>query len=392
MALVAFGLVTIAFLFGAEGFPAILTEDFDDIPADEDQDWCWKSSNCDYLDVKDTTFASDKVLEITYEPNYQGSPRIQQKQEISPGLMRAAVSYNLYFDEAFEWVKGGKLGIGFFGGTATTGCKSIDPAGFSLRTMWRREGQLVMYMYDQDRTESCGQDIDSEIYFETGRWYHMTLYIELNSPADESNGKAILYVDGEQVARLDGVRWRGSGKDNVLIDNWGLSTFYGGSATDWSPSTDTYLFIDNVSLAGSTEKSSCASWCDGVADLSAHCNYPMHPCSGCEACGGTAAPAPSTTGSASASTTVKAPSPSPSPSPSPTASQEVTESCTSSCVANGEDQTWLVVCGWSSCNTCEICDTMVKDGCKLTCYNNMLSKGEATVCAWSSCEACDYCQ
>mmetsp|Transcript_37492 Transcript_37492/g.79523 ORF Transcript_37492/g.79523 Transcript_37492/m.79523 type:complete len:151 (-) Transcript_37492:1628-2080(-) len=108
-----------------QGFPILVEEDFDNIPASEDPDWCWKSSLCDYLDVSTQSFADTKVLDITYEPNYQGSPRVQQKAEISPGLMRAAVTYNMYFQDGFEWVKGGKLGIGLFGGSAGCRCRRI---------------------------------------------------------------------------------------------------------------------------------------------------------------------------------------------------------------------------------------------------------------------------
>mmetsp|Transcript_37492 Transcript_37492/g.79521 ORF Transcript_37492/g.79521 Transcript_37492/m.79521 type:complete len:314 (-) Transcript_37492:727-1668(-) len=312
--------------------------------------------------------------------------------------------------------------------------------------MWRRDGELVMYLYDQKRTDTCGRDVKTEvagspIYLETGRWYRMTLYVELNEPASEANGIAALFLDGVEVARMDGVQWRGDGADDVFIDNWGLSTFYGGSDSSWAPSENMHIYLDNVTLAGSTKKTrTCDVWCRQV-DFSQFCSNPLHPCSGCEACEEsetttltttktsttlaststttvvtttTAAAAAATTtatttaAAGSSGTTVHATSSSflapttttTTPSPTTTtvadgaatstSTQTAGSNCKQSCIDNAAIKGWDYICGWSSCEECTACGEE-NPHCKFTCTMNFEKKGDATVCGWSSCRECGRC-
>ena len=69
----------------------------------------------------------------------------------------ATLIYSFMMKPGFEFVKGGKLpGLG--GGNATTGCDPIDPGGWSMRYMWRRNGKAVVYAYHLDRMNECGDD------------------------------------------------------------------------------------------------------------------------------------------------------------------------------------------------------------------------------------------
>jgi len=235
---------------GAPSMPEIVSETFDGGPLEPN--WCWSQAICDHSHLVDHGSAENKALEIDYEPSKEGSMRLQKTNPLD-ALTSAALTYDVFFGDGFEWVKGGKLGFGLFGGTATTGCKSIDPAGFSMRAMWRRNGTLTMYLYDQKRTERCGHDVyatdgSEPFHFQTGTWYRLTLYAKLNEPYIAANGIAAMYVDGNKVAEETGVQWRAA--PDVYIDRWGLSTFYGGNDPSWAPSHATHILYDNVQVTG----------------------------------------------------------------------------------------------------------------------------------------------
>mmetsp|Transcript_82267 Transcript_82267/g.180888 ORF Transcript_82267/g.180888 Transcript_82267/m.180888 type:complete len:352 (+) Transcript_82267:401-1456(+) len=306
----------------------------------------------------------------------------------------------------------------------------------------------------------CGRDVNTDVdgspvYLQTGRWYRMTLYVELNEPASESNGMAALFLDGLEVARMEGMQWRGDGADATLIDNWGLSTFYGGSDSSWAPSEDMHIYLDNVTLAGSIEKArSCDVWCRQI-DFSQHCTNPLHPCSGCEACDAsspttvtttktttkttiTAAStttkttttvvttttakattlkmvasstflAPTTTTTTPGATTIAADEPAAATAAATTttraaaatttimetdATSTSTQTAGTNCKKSCIDN--AAIKGWDyicGWSSCEECTACgVEDPeCKFTCTMNFESKGEETVCAWSTCRGCDRC-
>ena len=69
------------------------------------------------------------------------------------------MSYDVQFEEGFDFVKGGKL-PGLFGGEGNTGGgipTGMD--GFSARMMWRGNGRVVQYVYYPDQPEHFGHDM-----------------------------------------------------------------------------------------------------------------------------------------------------------------------------------------------------------------------------------------
>jgi len=167
--------------------------------------------------------------------------------KISPRLS-ANLSYDVLFENDFEWIRGGKLGGGLFGGTGTTGCKPIVGNGWSARLMWRRNGTLEMYLYHQQRQNRCGDNYmamtgDALFRVEKGVWYNLKLSVTMNNPPHKSNGRAELFINGVSRAVADGLQWRKVG--SAKIDRFGLSTFYGGASKVWAPSTTTHIEYDN---------------------------------------------------------------------------------------------------------------------------------------------------
>lgn len=220
-------------------------ETFDTLPVG--WEWCPAMSGSTGLVASGGASGSGHALRVSYKPYPRGTDRLVKKVSISQCLS-AVLSYDVFFEPDFEWVRGGKLGAGLFGGKGTTGCRPIVPDGFSARLMWRANGQVMMYLYHQNRKERCGDNflaMNGAVPFQLkkGTWYRITLSITMNSPPEASNGKAELYIDGVSRSLVTGLQWRKDGKAN--IDTFGLSTFYGGSDAKWSPSKTTHAKYDN---------------------------------------------------------------------------------------------------------------------------------------------------
>ena len=191
------------------------------------------------------------VLRQSYVPSPTGTPFIGRRFNLRESVQEATLTFDMKIDPGFEFVKGGKLhGLG--GGSATTGCKSIDPNGWSVRLMWRQEGKPVLYIYDQDRKNRCGDDIEApfDFTFKKGLWYTVSLSVILNSAVGSSDGAASLYIDGEKIIEINSLKL--TGNMNSKIDYFMYNSFYGGNDQSWSPTKETFIYFDNFQVkAGS---------------------------------------------------------------------------------------------------------------------------------------------
>lgn len=199
---------------------------------------------------------SNGIDTIKYVPSSVGSKRIEGFYPIVPPKTEATLQYDIYFDKDFEWVLGGKL-PGFRGGNksvSTTGCVRPQPKNaWSFRLMWKSQGRISMYMYDQERialNSACGISVTSgKDYLKRNVWYRFKLYIKLNSKANSKDGTARLYVNDSLVLERTGIPWYGySGTGVVPVNYIFFSSFYGGDNPSWAPSKTTYIRFGNVSL------------------------------------------------------------------------------------------------------------------------------------------------
>lgn len=177
------------------------------------------------------------------------------------------IRYRVKFAEGFDFVRGGKL-PGLAGGTAPTGSKPADGYnGFGARVMWRTEhdgapgapvqskANLVQYMkhptsgFNQDgRQEDNLYWTDSEgerIEIESGRWYRITTWMRLND-VGRSNGRLKTFLDGKRVLDARRIRFRETNEMN--IDVFYFTTFFGGSKDVWGASKDETIFFDDVQV------------------------------------------------------------------------------------------------------------------------------------------------
>ena len=154
------------------------------------------------------------------------------------GAETACLSYRVRFAPGFDFVKGGKL-PGLFGGEAPSGGEEANGTnGFSMRYMWRKNGQGELYEYAVDQDEDYGKSVGRGRWtFPTGRWVTLEQEIVLNDPG-QANGIARVWVDGRPILEQRGIVYRTT--RDVTIDGLMFSTFFGGHGEDWRTPTDQY--------------------------------------------------------------------------------------------------------------------------------------------------------
>nr|WP_228573475.1 hypothetical protein [Halomonas sp.] len=152
------------------------------------------------------------------------------------GAERACLSYMVRFPSDFDFVRGGKL-PGLYGGEAPSGGEEVDGvSGFSMRLMWREEGEGELYPYVVGfEGDSIGRGFWR---FPLGRWVNIEQEIVLNDP-DQENGIARLWVDGRPVLEQQDVVFRTT--PSLTIDGLMFSTFFGGTGEGWRTPRDQYV-------------------------------------------------------------------------------------------------------------------------------------------------------
>lgn len=178
------------------------------------------------------------------------------------------VTYELAFDQNFDWVKGGKL-PGLRGGLNSTGCSGGNKADgldcFSSRLMWRKNGAGEVYAYIPTPNNFCsekditcnsdfGISIDRGAFgFTNGQWVRVTMIVRLNDPPNVANGYIGLYYNDLQAISQSDLQIRAS--DAVAANGLYLSTFFGGSDASWATPVTTHTYYRNIRLWGSTAAS-----------------------------------------------------------------------------------------------------------------------------------------
>ncbi|KAF5317112.1 hypothetical protein D9611_003952 [Ephemerocybe angulata] len=176
------------------------------------------------------------------------------------------VSYEVAFQDGFDWVKGGKL-PGLRGGLNSTGCSGGNqptPTGdcFSVRLMWRKNANGELYAYIPTANKICdrknvvcnsdfGTSFNRGSFgFVTGRWSRITLLVQLNNPPNVANGQIKLYYNDELAADAQELQIRSS--DAVSANGLFFSTFFGGNDASWATPETVNTYFRNIQLWAST--------------------------------------------------------------------------------------------------------------------------------------------
>jgi hypothetical protein len=180
-----------------------------------------------------------------------GPNRAQWIVDLPKGYGEIYFAYDIKFDKAFDFVKGGKL-HGIAGGTRNSGGKKPSGAdGFSCRVVWLPEGRLGQYVYHPDQPSKYGQvfkyEVDGrDLVLERDRWYRITNRVVMNNPK-EHDGIVQAWVDGKLVLDMRNIRFRNV--DSIKIDSFYFTTFFGGSDKTWATVKDEYIYFDNFIIS-----------------------------------------------------------------------------------------------------------------------------------------------
>ena len=226
----------------------------------QEQDWAYQSGASNTARIAEISDEQSVSGGQSLKVNYSSEERVKTASRVElPEEQEYFSSYWVYFPEEFEFngveKSGGKLpGLGSdevpTGGDDVTGDN-----GFSARYMWRYDGQAELYLYHMDKAGTFGDSVKFQYdngdyaFFEKGTWQNIIQRVKTNT-GTEADGEIDVWLDGEQIVDIDGVRLSDNGQ---LIDIFYLSTFYGGGSAGWLPPEDTSAYFDDIVI--STEAS-----------------------------------------------------------------------------------------------------------------------------------------
>lgn len=174
------------------------------------------------------------AIRVSYVGSKDGSERIVARYPLRKAVMEASLSFDVRFGEDFQWVKGGKLhGLG--PENAITGGNARQPDGWSARLMFADKGRSHSYLYEQSPDKKYGiGGISPAPVFNKGVWQKVVIRVALNKPG-EADGRFSISVDGKEVNKQSGVKFRAEDGKNTLISQMLFSTFHGGNTPDHAP-------------------------------------------------------------------------------------------------------------------------------------------------------------
>ncbi|KAI0063587.1 hypothetical protein BV25DRAFT_1824143 [Artomyces pyxidatus] len=214
------------------------------------------------------------VLQVTYpagsfqDNNVGGAQMYALWNTTGDPFQSMMISYEVAFDEGYDWVKGGKL-PGLRGGPNPNNCSGGNQANgtncFSTRLMWRKNGAGEVYAYIPRPNNICNapniQCNDQfgismsrgSFTFQSGKWNHVTLLVRLNSPLDVANGQVNLYFNDVEAFSQNNLDFRSS--DAITAGGMYFSTFFGGDDPSWAPPNTTHTYFRNFQLFAGTAPS-----------------------------------------------------------------------------------------------------------------------------------------
>jgi len=202
-----------------------------------------------------------KAMEVTYPAGRYGAggaSAFLTDVQFGMGLPKTYdelyVSYEVNFGKNFQFVKGGKL-PGLCGyninevpgaGCNTGGGYPSGYDGWSARGMWRENGILENYVYHANQTNYYGDDYYWDVNVKANTWHKIQHRVVLND-VGQKNGLLEAWLDGTKVLSLNNLEYRKT--EDIGINLFYFSTFFGGNDASWAPSVDQTIKFDNFVLS-----------------------------------------------------------------------------------------------------------------------------------------------
>ena len=117
--------------------------------------------------------------------------------------------------------------------------------------MFKQDGRLATYLYDQDPKKKYGVGKTGARAFRPGKWQKVVYKMKLND-AGKKNGAVSVEVDGRRIVSSRGIEFRGVDGEHTLINHFLFSTFHGGHDPSWAPKdkkggyTTVHAWLDNL--------------------------------------------------------------------------------------------------------------------------------------------------
>lgn len=180
---------------------------------------------------------------------------VLSRSAITPGS-QYELSYDMKFDNNFDFSWGGKVGYGLFIGEGNTGGDpGWDGNGGSVRLMWYKNTStspviLKPYVYYKDQPGTYGDDFGKTFpangsSIQTGVWYNVKMVVKSNTGSN-TDGRVQVLINGTTV--LDqAIRWTTNDLQR-LVNSLCFENFRGGAETYWQSATNGDIYFDNVKL------------------------------------------------------------------------------------------------------------------------------------------------
>ncbi|MDO7086716.1 polysaccharide lyase [Pseudocolwellia sp. AS88] len=195
---------------------------------------------------------NNKALRVTYVAYPKGSRRVSSRIKLASKVQSATLSFDVCFENDFQWVKGGKL-HGLAPDNPVTGGNKRKPIGWSARILFKEDGMLQNYLYDQnyDLTYGFGSKSKKKI-LKKGTWHTITMQLRLNNK-DKNDGFSIIYVDGIRVVENTDISFRSNFTKQSSISEFLFSTFHGGNSEIFAPKNingyvNVHAWFDNIKV------------------------------------------------------------------------------------------------------------------------------------------------
>jgi hypothetical protein len=240
-------------------------------------------SNWNITNPSDRITHNAKRIKIHLPKNQYSAKGGVNEKFVPRGLQpsnRVELEYQLRVPDTFNWVKGGKIGLGF---NINDGCGGKDwgndknrQRNASYRLMFRKSGQVVGYVYlatDQGRyreddlncpllknqgrdfieaigkkAPGAGLDVfrytKKKVYLIPGKWNDITMGATLNSKPDSNDGSLYLEVNGTRL-ETGGICWTAN-PDTNLFSQLQLPNWMGGGNSSWASPKSQWIKVRNI--------------------------------------------------------------------------------------------------------------------------------------------------
>lgn len=165
-------------------------------------------------------------------------------------LEHATLSYDIFFEEGFDYGLGGKM-FGFrntpslSGGNASAMTVST---GFSGRMMWDKYRKMKLYFYSQGMPGPYGWGLGKSAFGDLtpGEWHNIELEIKMNT-VGKSDGVVRVKQNGVLLAEVTNAVLRTASSPQYITELY-CDTFMGGNDSSWAPDHNQFALMKNFKV------------------------------------------------------------------------------------------------------------------------------------------------